>query len=111
MKDSTIITVIAMVLLFIVGMTFLNKAYGYEVVTVNFKSVGIAVKGEYIQACEVERNGQLVIIPAPCREVAAEMRAEICDNLSVDVDSKFECRRHPTVTFDFVIDGVHTGVI
>lgn len=91
--------------------SWIPQAYGYEVVTVNFKSVGIAVKGEYIQACEVERNGQLVIIPAPCREVAEEMRAEICDNLSVDVDSKFECRRHPTVTFDLVIDGVHTGVI
>jgi hypothetical protein len=69
------------------------------------------VKGQNIAACRVQRNGAELVIPAPCDEVAAEVRAEICGNMRVDVDNKFECRLQPFTTFDFVIDGVHTGVI
>ena len=79
--------------------------------TMHFDSTVINVKGQNIPACRVQRNGAELVIPAPCDEVAAEVRAEICGNMRVDVDNKFECRLQPFTTFDFVIDGVHTGVI
>lgn len=109
------IIALAIVLVVVVISVFVKQAYAapapVNTLTMYLDNTTINVKGQNIPACRVQRNGAELIIPAPCEDVAAEVRAEICGNMSVDADNKFECRLQPFTTFDFVIDGVHTGVI
>nr|UVX62884.1 MAG: hypothetical protein [Bacteriophage sp.] len=78
--------------------------------TMYFDNTIINVKGQNIAACRVQRNGAELIIPAQCEDVAAEVRAEIC-GVPLQKGNGEHCRLQPFTTFDFVIDGVHTGVI
>lgn len=78
--------------------------------TMYFDNTIINVKGQNIPACRVQRNGAELIIPAPCEDVAAEVRAEIC-GVPLQKGNGEHCRLQPFTTFDFVIDGVHTGVL
>lgn len=78
--------------------------------TMYLDNTTINVKGQNIAACRVQKDGAELVIPAPCDEVAAEIRLEICGSNAPDIDDQ-TCRLQPFTTFDFVIDGVHTGVI
>lgn len=78
--------------------------------TMYFDNTIINVKGQNLPACRVQRNGAELIIPAPCEDVAAEVRAEIC-GVPLQKGNGEHCRLQPFTTFDFVIDGVHTGVV
>lgn len=88
------------------GALLLHDAKASDVVTVNFTTVVINAKGTNIESCLVQRGQSQIVIPAPCVEVAAEMRREMCHTSpGLDVDATFQCPRNPTVTLDFVIDG------
>lgn len=106
------IIALAIVLVVVVISVFVKQAYAAPVntLTMYLDNTTINVKGQNIAACRVQKNGAELVIPAPCDEVAAEIRREICGGNGPDIDDQ-TCRLQPFTTFDFVIDGVHTGVI
>lgn len=110
MKDF--ITALAIILIASVFAVFARdvNAATVNTLTMYLDNTTINVKGQNIAACRVQKNGAELVIPAPCDEVAAEIRLEICGGNGPDIDDQ-TCRLQPFTTFDFVIDGVHTGVI
>jgi len=108
------IIALAIVLVVVVISVFVKQATAatapVNTLTMYLDNTTINVKGQNIPACRVQKGGAELVIPAPCDEVAAEIRLEICGGNGPDIDDQ-TCRLQPFTTFDFVIDGVHTGVI
>lgn len=106
------IIALAIILVVVVLSVFVKQASAAtpNTLTMHFDNTTINVKGQNIPACRVQRNGAELIIPAPCEDVAAEVRAGIC-GVPLQKGNGEHCRLQPFTTFDFVIDGVHTGVI
>ncbi len=111
-KELSFIVAMVLVVYAVMGF-FLSYTHAAtpNTLTMYMDNTTINSQGTNIPSCRVQKDGAELVIPAPCEEVAAEIRARICGNMSVDADNKFECRLQPFTTFDFVIDGVHVGVI
>lgn len=111
MKECIVVIAVALGLIVLGAFIRDVNAATSNTLTMYLDNTTINSQGTNIPSCRVQKDGAELVIPAPCDEVAAEIRARICGNSRADADNKFECRLQPFTTFDFVIDGVHTGVI
>lgn len=107
MKDNNAIIIFALLLVFLVVMVFINAAYS-ATLTMHFNDTTINAKGTNIAACRVQgETGAELVIPAPCAEVAAQVRKMACGNKGPDIDDQ-TCG---VTMIDFTINGQRQGVI